>query len=198
MQEIVVATSNAGKLREFSALLAPTGLRLQAQSAFGVSPAEETGGTFIENAIIKARHAAAATGLPALADDSGLAVDALGGEPGIRSARFAGPGADDAANNRELLARLDGVAIGQRGARYHCVLVLMRHAADPVPLVCSASWEGRILESPRGTEGFGYDPLFLDPALGLSAAELAPALKNRVSHRGRALQALLEALGSRC
>jgi XTP/dITP diphosphohydrolase len=191
MQEIVVATSNGGKLREFAALLAPVGLRLHAQSAFGVASAEETGASFIENAIIKARHAAAATGLPALADDSGLAVDALDGEPGIHSARFAGPGADDAANNRRLLERLAGVPPERRGARFHCVLVLMRHARDPVPL-------GRILEAPRGEHGFGYDPLFLDPALGRSAAELEPALKNRLSHRARALEALLRALDSRC
>lgn len=198
MQEIVVATSNPGKLREFAGLLAPTGLRLRAQSEFGLASAEETGGSFIENAIIKARHAAAGTGLPALADDSGLAVDALGGEPGIHSARFAGPGADDAANNRKLLERLAGLPPGQRGARFHCVLVLMRHARDPVPLVCSASWEGRILEAPQGSKGFGYDPLFLDPVLGLSAAELEPSVKNRVSHRGRALEALLLALDTRC
>ena len=198
MQEFVLATANRGKLLEFSALLGPRGLRLRAQSEFGVSSAEETGLTFIENAIIKARHAASATGMPALADDSGLAVDALGGEPGIRSARFAGPGADDAANNRALLARLAGVPASERVARFHCVLVLMRHAGDPVPLVCSASWEGRILEAPRGEHGFGYDPLFLDTALGRSAAELEPALKNRVSHRARAMQALLQALGPRC
>lgn len=198
MKEIVVATSNAGKLREFAALLAPSGLQLRAQSEFGVASAEETGASFIENAIIKARHAAMATGLPALADDSGLAVDALAGEPGIHSARFAGPGADDAANNRRLLERLSGVPPERRGARFHCVLVLMRHARDPVPLVCSAAWEGRILEAPRGERGFGYDPLFLDPLLGRSAAELEPELKNRLSHRARALEALLRALESGC
>ena len=198
VQRIVVATGNRGKLAELSRLLAPTGIELCAQSDAGIEPPEETGLTFIENALLKARHASAGTGLPALADDSGLAVDALGGAPGIYSARYAGENADDAANNRKLLESLSGVAPEARTARYHCALVLLRHPADPLPLVCSASWEGLILSEPRGTGGFGYDPLFLVPSLGLTAAELDPVLKNQLSHRGRALQMLLAALESGC
>jgi XTP/dITP diphosphohydrolase len=198
MRRIVVATGNRGKLAELSRLLAPTGIELCAQSEMGIEPPEETGLTFIENALLKARHASAATGLPALADDSGLAVDALGGAPGIYSARYAGENADDEANNRKLLESLSGVAPDARTARYHCALVLLRHPADPLPLVCSASWEGVILAAPRGTGGFGYDPLFLVPSLDRTAAELEPALKNRLSHRGRALQMLLAALEGGC
>jgi XTP/dITP diphosphohydrolase len=198
MQRIVVATGNRGKLAELSRLLAPTGIELCAQSEAGIEPPEETGLTFIENALLKARHASAGTGLPALADDSGLAVDAMGGAPGIYSARYAGENADDAANNRKLLHSLSGVAPEARTARYHCALVLLRHPADPLPLVCSASWEGLILAEPRGTGGFGYDPLFLVPSLGLTAAELDPVLKNQLSHRGRALQMLLAALEGGC
>lgn len=198
MQRIVVATGNRGKLAELSRLLAPTGIELCAQSEMGIEPPEETGLTFIENALLKARHASAATGLPALADDSGLAVDALGGAPGIYSARYAGENADDEANNRKLLESLSDVAPDARTARYHCALVLLRHPADSLPLVCSASWEGVILAAPRGTGGFGYDPLFLVPSLDRTAAELEPALKNRLSHRGRALQMLLAALEGGC
>ena len=198
VQRIVVATGNRGKLAELSRLLAPTGIALCAQSDAGIEPPEETGLTFIENALLKARHASAGTGLPALADDSGLAVDALGGAPGIYSARYAGENADDAANNRKLLESLSGVAPEARTARYHCALVLLRHPADPLPLVCSASWEGLILAEPRGKGGFGYDPLFLVPSLGLTAAELDPVLKNQLSHRGRALQMLLAALEGGC
>ena len=192
--ELVVATGNAGKLAELGALLGDLGVRVRSQDEFGVPPVEETGLSFVENAILKARHASACTGLPALADDSGLAVDALDGAPGIRSARFAGEGADDAANNRLLLERLAGVAPAQRTARFHCALALVRHAADPVPLLCSASWAGTILEAPRGAGGFGYDPLFLVPGLGLTSAELAPAEKNRLSHRAQAFAALRRAL----
>jgi XTP/dITP diphosphohydrolase len=198
MRRIVVATGNRGKLAELSRLLAPTGIELCAQSEMGIEPPEETGLTFIENALLKARHASAASGLPALADDSGLAVDALGGAPGIYSARYAGENADDEGNNRKLLECIAGGAPDARTARYHCALVLLRHPADPLPLVCSASWEGAILQAPRGAGGFGYDPLFLLPSLGLTAAELEPALKNRVSHRGRALQMLLAALEGGC
>jgi XTP/dITP diphosphohydrolase len=198
MQRIVVATGNRGKLAELSRLLAPTGIELCAQSEAGIEPPDETGLTFIENALLKARHASAGTGLPALADDSGLAVDALGGAPGIYSARYAGEHADDAADNRKLLESLAGEVPEARTARYHCALVLLRHPADPLPLVCSASWEGLILAEPRGTGGFGYDPLFLVPSLGLTAAELDPVLKNQLSHRGRALQMLLAALEGGC
>ena len=198
MQRIVVATGNRGKLAELSRLLAPTGIELCAQSDAGIEPPEETGLTFIENALLKARHASAGTGLPALADDSGLAVDALGGAPGIYSARYAGESADDAANNRKLLQSLADVPPDARTARYHCALVLLRHAEDPLPLVCSASWEGVILDAPRGTGGFGYDPLFFLPSLGLTAAELDPLRKNELSHRGRALQMLLAALERGC
>ena len=198
MQRIVVATGNRGKLAELSRLLAPTGIELCAQSDAGIEPPEETGLTFIENALLKARHASAGTGLPALADDSGLAVDALGGAPGIYSARYAGENADDAANNRKLLQSLADVPPDARTARYHCALVLLRHAEDPLPLVCSASWEGVILDAPRGMGGFGYDPLFFLPSLGLTAAELDPLRKNELSHRGRALQMLLAALERGC
>ena len=196
--ELVVATSNAGKLVELRQLLAPAGIRVRSQAEFAVEPIEETGLSFVENAIIKARHASAASGLPALADDSGLAVDALDGQPGIRSARFAGEDADDEANNARLLARLQAVPPARRTARFHCVLALLRHPLDPVPLICSGVWEGQVLESARGKGGFGYDPLFLVPGLGCTAAELEPVRKNRLSHRGQALAALLRALEGAC
>ncbi len=193
---LVLATGNAGKLREFRALLADLAIEVVPQSEFDVPTVPETGLTFIENALIKARNAARHTGLPALADDSGLAVDALHGRPGIYSARYSGPDADDLANNRKLLEELAGVPEQDRGARYHCILVFLRDAEDPVPLVCEAAWEGRIAPAPRGEGGFGYDPLFL-PADGEgSAAELDPAIKNRRSHRGRAMALLRERLAS--
>ncbi len=193
---LVLATGNAGKLREFRALLADLAIEVVPQSEFDVPSVPETGLTFIENALIKARNAARHTGLPALADDSGLAVDALHGRPGIYSARYSGPDADDLANNRKLLEELAGVPEQDRGARYHCILVFLRDAEDPVPLVCEAAWEGRIAPAPRGEGGFGYDPLFL-PADGEgSAAELDPAIKNRRSHRGRAMALLRERLAS--
>lgn len=198
LRELVVATSNAGKLAELRELLAPTGILIRSQAEFGLESAEETGSSFVENAILKARHACAGSGLPALADDSGLAVDALDGQPGIRSARFAGEHADDSANNARLLALLHGVPRERRTARFHCVLALLRHAADPVPLVCHGVWEGVVLEAPRGEHGFGYDPLFLVPALGRTAAQLDPQQKNRSSHRGQALAALLRALEAGC
>lgn len=194
--DVVLASGNAGKVREIQALLGPA-WRVRPQSEFGVAPVEETGGTFLANALLKARHAARATGLPALADDSGLEVDALGGEPGVRSARYAGPGADDAANNARLLAALDGVPDAERTARFRCVLVWVRGPDDPAPLAAEGTWEGRILPAPRGAGGFGYDPLFLDTETGLAAAELDPAAKNARSHRGRALSRLRALLAGR-
>jgi XTP/dITP diphosphohydrolase len=194
IRELVVATGNAGKLAELRALLADLGIRIRSQDEFGVPPVEETGLSFIENAILKARHASVHTGLPALADDSGLAVDALGGAPGVRSARFAGEDADDAANNRLLLERLAGVPPAQRGACFHCALALLLSPDDPVPLICTAAWAGRILEAPRGSGGFGYDPLFLVPGRDCTSAELDPAEKNRLSHRGQAFAELRRSL----
>lgn len=194
MERIVLASGNAGKLREFAALLAEAGLEVAPQSAFGVPEAEETGLSFVENAIIKARNAAARTGLAAIADDSGLEVDALDGAPGIYSSRFAGPGASDADNVGKLLRELAGVPEDRRGARFQCVIVLMRHALDPTPLICQGTWEGRILFEPRGTGGFGYDPVFLVPGQGCASAELPPELKNGLSHRGQAMARLLQAL----
>jgi XTP/dITP diphosphohydrolase len=195
-ERLVLASGNAGKLAELRALL-DGAFDLHAQSEFGVDDVEETGLTFIENALLKARHAARQTGLPALADDSGLCVDALGGAPGLYSARYAGAHGDAGANIAKLLRALDGVPTDRRGAHFHAVVVLLRHADDPRPLVVEGSWHGRILEAPRGAGGFGYDPVFLDPELGRSAAELEPALKHRLSHRGRALARLREALESR-
>lgn len=196
----VLASGNAGKLREFRHLLEPLAIDIQPQGELGVTDAEETGLSFIENAILKARHAAAATGRPALADDSGLEVDALNGEPGIYSARYAlraGGEKSDAANIERLLRELDGVATEQRSARFQCVLTVMRHATDPTPLIVQRSWEGRILETPSGSDGFGYDPVFFVPELGKTAAELDKATKNKVSHRGQALDALLPLLRDR-
>ena len=188
--EIVLASGNAGKLAELRGLLAGSGHVLRAQSEFGIADADETGLTFIENALLKARHASVATGLPALADDSGLCVDALGGAPGLYSARYGGVHGDDARNIARLLGELRDVRDAARSARFHCVLALLRSADDPRPLIAEGSWEGRILHEPRGAGGFGYDPVFLDPENGLSAAELDPAIKNAISHRGRALAAL--------
>ena len=187
---LVLASGNAGKLAEFRALLADAGHALLPQATLCVEDIEETGLSFVENALLKARHAARATGLPALADDSGLCVDALGGAPGLYSARYAGGHGDAHANIERLLHELDGVPPERRGARFRCVIVLLRHAGDPEPLIAEGSWTGRILDAPRGAPGFGYDPVFLDPAHGLSAAELAPALKNRISHRGQAMAQL--------
>lgn len=191
MQKIVLASSNPGKLAEFRALLAPYAIEVVTQDQLGIAPAEETGLTFVENAIIKARHASAASGLPALADDSGLEVDALAGAPGVFSARYAGEGAKDADNNHKLLAALENVPDEQRTARYHCILVWMRHDRDPTPLICHGSWEGRILREPRGQGGFGYDPLFWVPEEEASAAELSAERKNQLSHRGQALRQLI-------
>ena len=191
---IVLATGNSGKVREMAALLEPLAVRILPQSAFAVPEAEETGLTFVENALIKARNACRHTGLPAIADDSGLAVDALGGAPGIYSSRYAGPGADDRANVEKLLAELAGVPEEARGARFICLMVYLRHAEDPTPLICEGRWEGRILPAPRGSGGFGYDPVFQVPARHCSSAELPPAVKNRLSHRGQALRQLVERL----
>lgn len=190
-QRIVLASGNAGKLAELTGLLAGTGIDLISQSGLGIGDAAETGLTFVENAILKARHAARASGLPALADDSGLCVDALGGVPGLYSALFAGTHGDDAGNNAKLLRELEGVADVRRTAHFTCVLVLLRTADDPDPIIAAGHWTGRILAAPRGTNGFGYDPLFLpDDGGGLASGELAPATKNRISHRGQALAIL--------
>lgn len=189
---IVLATSNTGKLAELNVLLRPLGITLQAQSGLGVSDADETAATFIENALIKARHAAAATGMPAIADDSGLVVHALGGAPGIRSARYAGVGAGAAANNRALIEALRG--IDDRRAYFYCALVFLRHPADPAPLIATAEWHGSIVDEARGDRGFGYDPHFLAGGTAQTAAELPSDVKNRVSHRGRAAAALVAAM----
>lgn len=187
---IVLASGNAGKVVELEQLLAGSGVELVPQTALGVSDADETGLTFVENALIKARHAARATGLPALADDSGICVDALDGAPGLYAARYSGVHGDSAANNAKLLRELAGVPTEKRGAYFIAVLVLLRHADDPAPLIAEGRWHGRILEAPRGEGGFGYDPLFLPNGSDLGAAEIEPALKNRMSHRGQALTVL--------
>ena len=188
--KLVIASSNAGKLAEFSGLLAGRDIELLTQGKLGVADADESGLTFIENALLKARHAARETGLPALADDSGLCVDALGGAPGLHSARYSGAHGNAAANIDKLLAALKDVPAPQRSAHFYAVIVLLRHADDPQPLIAEGVWPGLILDARRGHGGFGYDQVFLDPEQGLSAAELEPALKNRISHRGRALAAL--------
>ena len=193
-EAIVLASNNAGKVREINQLLAGTGIRVVPQGDFGVPEAEETGLTFVENAILKARNAAQHSGLPAIADDSGIEVDALHGAPGIHSARYAGPGSSDADNLGKLLHALESVPEAERGARFQCVLVYLRHASDPTPLICQGTWEGRILEAPRGENGFGYDPVFYVPTHGCSAAELSPAIKNELSHRGQALRRLRQRL----
>ncbi len=190
MTRWVLASGNAGKLREMRALLAETGIELVTQGELGIADIEETGLTFVENALLKARHAAAVSGLPALGDDSGLCVDALGGAPGLYSARYAGAHGDARANIAKLLDALRGVPDEARGAHFYAVIVLVRHAEDPQPLIAEGLWRGRILHAPRGDGGFGYDPVFFDPVHGGSAAELEPALKNRISHRGQALAAL--------
>ncbi len=192
--KVVLASSNKGKLREINQILGNLGIEALPQSDFDVSDAEETGLTFVENAILKARHAARTTGLPAIADDSGLEVDALRGAPGIYSARFAGPGATDADNVQKLLEALKDVPETERTARFQCLMVFMSHAEDPTPLICQGTWEGRILRQPSGENGFGYDPVFFVPGENRAAAELPPEVKNRLSHRGQALARLLDAL----
>lgn len=194
-RKLVLASNNQGKLSELGELLAPLGLQLLPQGELGVAEAEEPAVTFVENALLKARHAARETGLPALADDSGLAVDALGGQPGVRSARYAGVDASDEDNLHALLQALTDIPGADRNAQFHCVLVYLRHADDPTPLICHGRWPGRILEAPRGQGGFGYDPVFFAPEFGCSAAELTREQKGSVSHRGRALHLLVEQLG---
>jgi len=191
---IVLASGNQGKLREFRELLMHRDIRVVAQSDFNVPEPEETGLSFVENAILKARHAAKITGLPAIADDSGLEVDYLKGAPGIYSSRFAGPGADDAANNRKLLDLLSGIPAAQRGARFQCLLVFMRHHEDPTPLICQGSWEGTLATAPAGEQGFGYDPLFFVREHNCTSAQLPREEKNRLSHRAQAMRLLLEKL----
>ncbi|MDD5035105.1 MAG: RdgB/HAM1 family non-canonical purine NTP pyrophosphatase [Methylococcaceae bacterium] len=195
-KKIVLASNNAGKIREIQSLLAEQGMEIVPQSAFVGEEVEETGLSFVENAILKARHASRLSALPAIADDSGLEVDALRGAPGVFSARYAGPNASDAANNRKLLQELAGFDEAARGARFHCVMVYLRHAEDPSPLIGEGVWEGRILTEPRGNQGFGYDPLFFVPEEGCACAELDAERKNRLSHRAKALHALLARLAA--
>jgi XTP/dITP diphosphohydrolase len=192
IKKLVIASNNPGKLREISAILAPLGIEIVPQSTFKIAEADEPHGTFIENALAKARHAALASGLPSLADDSGICVDALDGAPGVLSARFAGEPKSDERNNRHLLQLMERHS--DRRAQYYCVMALMRHGRDPRPLIGVGEWYGEILRAPRGTGGFGYDPLFLDSESGRSGAELSPVHKNRISHRGKALAALVAAL----
>jgi XTP/dITP diphosphohydrolase len=194
MKKIVLASGNEGKVREFNQLLAELDMEVVPQTEFDVPEAEETGLTFVENAIIKARNAAAHTGLPAIADDSGIEVDALNGAPGIYSARYSGPGANDADNWKKLLQEMEGVSDDERTARFQCLLVLMEHDKDPTPIICQGSWEGRITTSPQGENGFGYDPVFFVPQHDCTAAQLSAEQKNSLSHRGQALQKLLAAM----
>ncbi|MBW7472278.1 RdgB/HAM1 family non-canonical purine NTP pyrophosphatase [Marinobacter sp. F4218] len=192
--KLVIASNNKGKIAELADLLAPLGLTPIAQGELGVGEAEEPAVTFVENAILKARHAARETGLPALADDSGLSVDCLGGEPGVRSARYAGANASDEENVKALLAAMADAPEPRRTAQFHCVLVFLRHADDPTPIVCHGRWPGAILNEARGDGGFGYDPVFWVPEHQCSAAELTRAEKSRISHRGRALSLLAQQL----
>jgi len=194
MEKIVLASNNAGKVKEIHSLLKDFDIDVVSQSEFDVDSVAETGLTFVENAIIKARYAALKTGLPAIADDSGIEVDALNGAPGIYSARFSGEDANAKDNNKKLLESLKGIPKEQRTARYQCVMVFMRHAADPTPIIATGSWEGIILESAKGSGGFGYDPLFYVPTHQCSAAELSAELKNKLSHRAKALVSLLHKL----
>lgn len=190
MQKLVIASNNAGKLREFQLLLAPLGIEILTQTQLGISEAEEPHCTFVENALAKARHASRESGLPALADDSGICVDALGGAPGVYSARYAGEPKSDARNNQALLDALQNQT--NRHAHYYCVLVFVRHADDPQPLIAEGEWHGDILTAPQGEGGFGYDPLFLVPEFQLTAAQLDREQKHAISHRGKAMQVLLE------
>ncbi|HKH21647.1 MAG TPA: RdgB/HAM1 family non-canonical purine NTP pyrophosphatase [Gammaproteobacteria bacterium] len=194
MKQIVLASNNSAKAEEVRSLLAKLPLEILNQSDFRISAAEETGLTFVENAIIKARHVAVHSGLASIADDSGLEVDALDGAPGVFSARYAGAGATDQANNAKLLTALQAVPNADRGARFHCVVVYLRHAWDPTPLICAGAWQGRILTAPRGDNGFGYDPLFYVPSHRCTSAEVSPAVKNRISHRAQALRRLARQL----
>lgn len=194
VRSLVLASNNAGKVREINALLESASIRVIPQSHFDTPEVEESGHSFVENALLKARQAAVYSRHPAMADDSGLEVDALAGAPGIHSARYAGPGASDRDNLDKLLAALAGVPWAQRRARFQCLMVYLRHAEDPTPVICQGTWEGFILEAPRGDNGFGYDPLFYVPEEGKSAAELEASVKNRLSHRGQALAQLLRRL----
>ncbi|MCV6636128.1 XTP/dITP diphosphatase [Candidatus Albibeggiatoa sp. nov. NOAA] len=188
MDKIVIASGNKGKIREFQQIFTDFHIEVVPQTQFDVSNAEETGLTFVENAILKARHAAQQTQLPALADDSGIEVDALQGAPGIYSARFAGEGANDQTNNQLLLEKLRDVPEAERTARFQCIIVFMRHAQDATPLICQGTWEGRILIEPQGENGFGYDPVFFVPTHDCSSAQLPAEIKNQLSHRGQAMQ----------
>lgn len=192
MSEIVLASGNIGKLRELSQILGPLGLKLIAQSDLGVPEAEETGLSFVENAIIKARNAARHSGLPAIADDSGIEVDALHGAPGIYSSRYAGPDASDTENIEALLTAMQDVPEHERTARFQCVVVFMRHADDPTPLICQGSWQGQILHAPLGDDGFGYDPVFWVAETDCTAAELSAEQKHAISHRGKAMRQFME------
>jgi XTP/dITP diphosphohydrolase len=194
MHKLVLATSNSGKIREFKVMLDSLNLEVLPQSVFGLSGVDETGLTFVENALLKARGASLKTGLPALADDSGLMVDALAGDPGVSSARYAGLDALDQNNNDKLLSKLDGVPMERRTARFVCALVLLRYQTDPAPLICQASWEGIILTEPHGANGFGYDPIFWVLTEQRTSAQLASEAKNRLSHRGQAVTSLLQQL----
>ena len=194
MQKIVLATGNEGKVKEFKQMLLGQAFDVLPQSEFNVSDVEETGLTFVENAILKARHAAEISGLPAIADDSGIEVDALEGAPGIYSARFAGIGASDKDNLNKLLRDIDNVDDQLRTARFQCLLVMMRHATDPTPIICQGTWEGKLLRAPVGENGFGYDPIFWLNDLGCTSAELAPEKKHVLSHRGQALRQLVSLL----
>ncbi|MTI14955.1 XTP/dITP diphosphatase [Sansalvadorimonas verongulae] len=197
MSEIVIATGNRGKLAEFQEMLAPLNMTVRPQSDFNTGNVEETGLTFVENAILKARHASRISGLPAIADDSGLEVDYLKGAPGIYSARFAGEDASDSDNIEKLLNEMKGVPAEKRTARFQCVLVFLRHADDPTPLICQGSWDGHILEETRGDNGFGYDPAFFVPETQCASAELKPEQKNQLSHRAKALKLLMAALNKK-
>lgn len=194
MQRVVLASGNAHKLREIGEILAPSGIELVSQTALGIAAVDETGRNFVDNALLKARHAAAQARLPAIADDSGIEVDALAGRPGVHSARYAGPRASDEQNLKKLEQELALVPNDRRGARYVCAMVYVRYATDPSPIVCEGHWAGRIAPERRGGNGFGYDPVFFVPDLGLTAAELDPGVKNALSHRGQALRALVAAL----
>ncbi|MCG7963793.1 MAG: RdgB/HAM1 family non-canonical purine NTP pyrophosphatase [Candidatus Thiodiazotropha taylori] len=193
-ERIVLASNNAGKVREINQLLASEQITVVAQKDFNIPDAIEDGLSFVENAIKKARHASSLSGLPAIADDSGIEVDALNGAPGIYSARFAGPGASDEENLQKLLSRMEEIPEAKRTARFQCLMVYMRHSEDPTPIICQGSWEGRILFQPQGDNGFGYDPIFYVPTHDCSSAQLAPETKNSLSHRGQALKALMQAL----
>lgn len=193
-EKIVLASNNAGKVREINQLLASEQIQVVPQKEFDIPDAVEDGLSFVENAIKKARHASSLSGLPAIADDSGIEMDALSGAPGIYSARFAGEGASDQANLEKLLEKVKDTPDDQRTARFQCLMVYMRHAEDPTPIICQGTWEGRLLHEPQGENGFGYDPIFFVPTHGCSSAELPPEIKNSLSHRGQALQKLLQAL----